>query len=131
MLADGLGRCREVEDHLRAAECHVRRGRHCRPEVFAQLHAELRAVDLEREACAEIRSLPRDGDRLFGDACARCEPAVLVEFRIVGDIGFGDDAKYAPLREDHGAVVERLSVAQRGPRDHRQRQLARVAYQPC
>ena len=61
VLADGLGRCREVEDHLRAVERQLRRGRCGGPEVLADLDAELRAVDFEREVGAEVGLLPRDG----------------------------------------------------------------------
>ena len=103
----------------------MRRGGHGDPQILADLDAELRAVDLEREVGAEVGLLPGDGDRLAGDAGARGEPAVFVEFAVVGDVGLGHDAQDASLREYDGAVVERRTVTQREADDQRQREFAR------
>ena len=64
-----------------------------------------------------------------GNPGARREPAVFVEFPVVGNVGLGNHAQHTPLREDHGAVVERRPVAQRGARDQREGQFARGAHQ--
>ena len=130
VLAHRFGRRREVEDHLGAVEREVRRRRNGGPEVLADFDAEFRAVDPEREGRAEVGALFRDGDRLFRDAGAGCEPAVFVELRIVGDVGLGYDAQHTALRENDGAVVERRAVAQGGAGDDDQRQFARGFYQP-
>ena len=130
MLAHRFGRRREVEDYLGAVEREVRRRRNGGPEVLADFDAEFRAVDPEREVRAEVGALFRDGDRLFRDAGAGCEPAVFVELRIVGDVGLGYDAQHTALRENDGAVVERRAVAQGGAGDDDQRQFARGFYQP-
>ena len=130
VLAHRFGRRREVEDHLGAVEREVRRRRNGGPEVLADFDAEFRAVDPEREVRAEVGALFRDGDRLFRDAGAGCEPAVFVELRIVGDVGLGYDAQHTALRENDGAVVERRAVAQGGAGDDDQRQFARGFYQP-
>ena len=129
VFADRFGRCREVEDHLRAVERQLRRGRCGGPEVLADLDAELRAVDFEREVGAEVGLLPRDGDMLVGNPGARREPAVFVELPVVGDIGFGNHAQHFALREDHGAVVERRPVAQGSACDQREGEFARGAHQ--
>ena len=129
MLARRLGRGREVEDHPGAVQRQLRRGWHGAPEVLAELDAEFRAVDLEREVGTEVGLLARDGDVFVRNPGSRGEPAVFVEFAVVRDVGLGDHAQHLALREDHGAVVERRSVAQGGPGDQREGEFARGAHE--
>ena len=124
VLADRLGRGREVEDHAGAVLRRVRRGRHGGPEVLAEFDAELRAVHGKREVRAEVGLLPRHVDLLLRDSGPGGEPAGFVELRVARDVGFGHHAEDAPLREDDGTVVERLAVAQRRPDDCDEGQLA-------
>ena len=130
VLADDLGRGREVEDHLRAARREERRGRNGGPEVLADLDAELRAVHLEGEIRAEVRRLARHVDPFAGDTGSRGEPAGFVELGVAGNDALGNDAQHASLREDRGAVVERRAVAQRETGDERERKFARRADEP-
>lgn len=130
MLAHRFGRRREVEDHLGAVEREVRRRRNGGPEVLADFDAE--SVPL----IPNVRSAPKSAlcsatEIVSSEMPAPgCEPAVFVELRVVGDVGLGNYAQYAALRENDGAVVERRAVAQGGAGDDDQRQFARGFYQP-
>ena len=128
-LADGLITGREIGEYGCTGQRMTCARRQRRPEVLADLDAELRAVDFEREVGAEVGLLPRDSDMLVGNPGARREPAVFVELPVVGDIGFGNHAQHFALREDHGAVVERRPVAQGSACDQREGEFARGAHQ--
>ena len=125
-----FGRGREVEDHLRAVQGQLCRGRDRGPEVLADFHAELRAVDREGEVGAEVGLLSRDVDPLLGDPGPGGEPAILVEFAVVGNVTLRHNPEDLALGHDHGTVVEGRAVAQRRPDDQCQGKFARCLGEP-
>ena len=107
-LGDGLVAGGEIEDQFRAAEAQHGAGGQGRPEILTQLNAQPGAVGELEQATGRnqnrINALlgivhPKfgGGDHAVAqpkhtEILRRGEPALFVEFAIIGHIGFGDDA---------------------------------------
>ena len=70
VLANRLGRGREVEDDTCTIQCQLRRGRLWYPEILTNLNAEFHAIDLEGEVDTEVGGLSGYVNLLLGDARA-------------------------------------------------------------
>ena len=125
-LADDDVRGRQVQQNSRACERRAGGRRLRSPEVLTDLGSEDEAgtVDrLEDQARRKIHGLAVQNHRVFRAAGSRCEPALLIIFAVVGQIGLGHDAEHGPGTQNHGAVVEGVAAPHRCPdhRDHTRR----------
>ncbi len=128
-LADHDVRGREVAEDQRAGERGARRGRGRRPDILADLRGEAEVGEiggLEDQVRAERDALAGQLHCQPGHAGPGREPAILVEFPIVGQETFGRDSKDSAPRDHHRTVVERAVVLdRRAHHQHRRERLAR------
>ena len=116
-LADGLIAGRAVDQHRGAGDGVTGAGRGGDPKILADLDSQpvirhLPAAEQQVGAEGHLLSQQRnhaDSGRRGG------EPAALVEFAVIGQVGFGDDAEELPAHDDGGAVVQLAARVQRKP----------------
>ena len=115
VLADLVGRRREVGYHLRSGHGELAGWRDGHPEVLTHFDANLGAVALidlvGRDLGGDVGNL--HGPRLFGSEWT--PPAALVELVVVWHVGFGHEAHVAVAKQG-GAVVDG-AVASHGEAD--------------
>ena len=119
----------KIEQELSARHsCSAgRRLRH--PDVLAnfQVEGERRlALGLEQQVDAKGRDLSRDLDVASDYAGAGGEPAPLIEFAVIGQVGFRDHAQHAAALDRQGAIIEPSLEPERRPhRENRAQACAR------
>ena len=112
---DDVGR-RQVQQDPRARQRRPRGRRQRRPIVLADLDGEDEARPvrrLEDQSRREIHRLAVQPDHVFGPRRRWREPAFLVIFAVVGQIGLGRDAQHLAPAHHHGAVEQGVSAADR------------------
>ncbi|MNI23697.1 hypothetical protein D3C73_772930 [compost metagenome] len=115
-LADDDVGGRQVAEDAGARERRPRRGRLRGPEVLADLDREDEARPvggLEDQARREIDALAIEQDGVLAAAGGWGEPALLIIFAIVGQIGLGDHAQHLAAAQHDGAVEQGVAVADR------------------
>ncbi len=119
-LADGFIGGRQVHDDLRPIQRLQGGGRQRRPQVLADLHAQQGPVTDAEDQVPSHGILPvsrqaqlpgTDGPAL--QVPGGGEPAALIKFIIIGQIGFGYDAVEPSPGDDHAAIVH-LSLNDHG-----------------
>ena len=107
MLAQQFVAGREVEDDVGTSHCQIVAWRDGSPYILANLHAKLHAVgsdedlgistDRHRATCkVDLRRI---------QILRRGKPALLIELRIVWQIGLGHDAQQRTPLNDGGTVI--------------------------
>ena len=120
-LADHDVGGRQVQQDPRPGQRRPRRGRQGGPEVLADLDGEDEAgpVDrLEDQAGREVDRLAVQQDRVLGRAGGRGEPAFLVIFPVVGQIGLGHDTQHLARRPARRRQLNRASPTAQRRADH-------------
>jgi hypothetical protein len=126
-LADHDVGGREVAEDQRAGERGGRRRRGRRPDVLADLRGEAEV----RQIRCRIDQVGPERDLLAGqvhcqagDTRAGREPAILIEFPIVGQETFGRDSEDPAAGDHHRAIVERAAMLHRRADDQHRRKVA-------
>uniref|UniRef100_A0A0N4ZIW7 LigA n=1 Tax=Parastrongyloides trichosuri TaxID=131310 RepID=A0A0N4ZIW7_PARTI len=115
-LADDDVGGRQVAQDARACERRPRRRRQRRPEVLADLDGEDEARPVGRlkdQARGEIDARTVQDDSVLAAAGGGREPALLIIFAVVGQIGLGDHAQHLAPAQHDGAVEQGVAVADR------------------
>ena len=107
-LSGGLVAGGKIHNDGRAGQCVRRARRQRRPEILADLrrqHEFRHGAAAEQQLRAEQRLLPGEADA--PDAGWRGgEVAALIEFAVVRNVGFRNEAEQPPAADDGRAVVE-------------------------
>ena len=117
---DDVGR-RQVQQDPRARQRRPRRGRQRGPIVLADLDREdeARPIDrFEEQTRREVHRLAVQPEHVFRARRRRREPALLVVFAVVGQIGLGHNPQHLAGPDHHRTVIQGVAVADRRP-DHR------------
>ena len=108
MLADKLVAGREIANDVGASKCQISaRGIGC-PYVFAYFDAELYAIGGNEDLAlrCEYGLLTSVVDGCLVEMVGGCEPSFFVKLAVIGQIGFGNDAKDVASLKDYGAIEQ-------------------------
>lgn len=104
MFGDEFVGSREVEYEFGAGECELAAGGDGCPKVFAEFDAETYAIDFKELMTTEGYGLSTKCELSVGNSVGRGKPALLVEFFIVGQVLFRDDAVDVSALDNDGCV---------------------------
>ena len=98
MLAYQLIACREVDNDVGATQRRISAGRNGNPQVFTHLNGNAGIAHRENQVVAKLA--------LFGCRTSATEPALLVKFFIVREIGLRNITFNVTIMDKDGAVEE-------------------------
>ena len=107
MLAQQFVAGREVEDDVGTSHCQIVAWRDGSPYILADLHAKLHAVGSDEDLgiCTDRHRATCKVDLRRIQILRRGKPALLIELRIVWQIGLGHDAQQRTPLNDGGTVI--------------------------
>ena len=103
----------KIEQHGRPRQRGARRRRDGNPKVFANLGVEREVRDIlrdEQNIGAKRRPAARDKNLLIRDEGARGEMAALVEFAVIGQVGFRRHGEDLAAQNEDRAIIEPLAM---------------------
>ena len=106
----------KIEQHGRPRQRGARRRRDGNPKIFANLGVNREVRDIlrdEQNIRAKGRRAARDKDLLIRDKGARGEMAALIEFAVIGQVGFRRHGEDLAAQNEDRAIIEPLAMTQR------------------